>query len=283
MMAESARREETGERNRVALPSPTAWPIVLAFGIALLFAGLVTSPSLSILGAMLAIAGSVGWFRDVLPQEKHEFVPVLEKVVPISTKRPRVARVPWMAEDLHRARLPIEIYPISAGVKGGLAGGVVMAALAMLYGVISGHGVWYPINLLSVGFFPGRSAIEQISQFHWGALIIATLIHLLCSVLVGLLYGVALPMFPRHPILLGGLIAPVLWSALLYSILDAINPVLNQRIDWMWFVISQMGFGVAAGIVVSTQERVRTWQYLPFGVRAGIEAPGAMDPKDRKA
>ncbi len=283
MMAESARREETGERNRVALPSPTAWPIVLAFGIALLFAGLVTSASLSILGAMLAIAGSVGWFRDVLPQEKHEFVPVLEKVVPISTKRPRVARVPWMAEDLHRARLPIEIYPISAGVKGGLAGGVVMAALAMLYGVISGHGVWYPINLLSVGFFPGRSAIEQISQFHWGALIIATLIHLLCSVLVGLLYGVALPMFPRHPILLGGLIAPVLWSALLYSILDAINPVLNQRIDWMWFVISQMGFGVAAGIVVSTQERVRTWQYLPFGVRAGIEAPGAMDPKDRKA
>jgi hypothetical protein len=280
MMAESRRREETGERNLVLLPSPTAWPIVLAFGIALLFASLVTSASLSILGAILAMAGSVGWFRDVLPEEKHESVPVLEKVVPISTRRPRVARVPWMAEDLHRARLPIEIYPISAGVKGGLAGSVVMAALAMLYGVLSGHGIWYPINLLSVGFFPGRTAIEQLSQFHWGSLIIATLIHLLCSMLVGVLYGVASPMFPRHPVVLGGLIAPVLWSALLYSILDAINPVLNQRIDWMWFVISQIGFGVAAGIVVSTQERVRTWQYLPFGVRAGIEAPGAMNQKD---
>jgi hypothetical protein len=25
---------------------------------------------------------------------------------------------------------------------------------------------------------------------------------------------------------------------------------------------------------------VHTWQHLPFGVRAGIEAPGAMDEKN---
>ena len=274
---------QASEPKAVELPAPTAWPIVLAFGIALLSAGLVTSASVSILGALLVMAGGVGWFRDVLPHEKHESVPVPERVVPISTLRPQVAHVRWMAEDLHRARLPLEIYPISAGVKGGLAGGAVMAGLAMLYGILSGHGIWYPINLLSVGFFPERTAIEQISQFHWGSLIIATLIHLLTSILVGLLYGVALPMFPRHPILLGGLIGPVLWSALLYSILDAINPVLNQQIDWTWFVLSQIGFGVTAGIVVSTQERVRTWQYLPFAVRAGIEAPGKMNQKDEES
>jgi len=182
-----------------------------------------------------------------------------------------------MTQELHRARLPLEIYPISAGVKGGLAGSVAMAVLAVIYGIISGHGMWYPINLLSAGFFPARTTIEQIAVFHWDALIIATIIHLLCSVLVGLLYGVALPMFPRRPILLGGVIAPILWSGLLHSILEALDPVLNQRIDWLWFVISQIGFGVVAGIVVSRQERVRTWQYLPFPVRAGIEAPGAMD------
>ena len=62
-----------------------------------------------------------------------------------------------MHRDLHRARLPLEIYPVSAGVKGGLAGGVAMAVLAMLYGIVSGHGIWYPINLLSVGFFPAPS------------------------------------------------------------------------------------------------------------------------------
>ncbi len=35
----------------VELPAPTAWPIVLAFGLTLVFAGLVTSASVSLLGA----------------------------------------------------------------------------------------------------------------------------------------------------------------------------------------------------------------------------------------
>jgi hypothetical protein len=41
----------------IELPAPTAWPIILAFGITLVFAGLVTSDSVSILGALLAITG----------------------------------------------------------------------------------------------------------------------------------------------------------------------------------------------------------------------------------
>jgi hypothetical protein len=269
-------REAEPLMNTLELPVPTAWPIVLAFGFTLLFAGLVTSISVSLLGAILAIAGSVGWFRDVLPEEKHERVSVLDKTAPVTTTRPQVARVKWMTQELHRARLPIEIYPISAGVKGGLAGSVAMAALAVIYGIVSGHGIWYPINLLSAGFFPARITIEQIAAFHWDALIVATVIHLLCSLLVGLLYGVALPMFPRNPILLGGLIAPVLWSGLLHSILEAIDPVLNHRINWLWFVLSQIGFGVVAGIVVSRQVRIRTWQEVPFAVRAGIEASGTI-------
>ncbi len=261
----------------IEMPAPTVWPIVLAFGFTLVFAGLVTSASLSILGAIFAIAGCVGWFRDVLPHEKHESVAVVEKVPAVATSRPQVARVEWITEELHRARLPLEIYPISAGVKGGLAGSVAMAVLAVLYGIVSGHGMWYPINLLSAGFFPARATTAQIAAFHWDAVIIASVVHLICSLLVGLLYGAALPMFPRRPIVLGGVIAPILWSGLLHSILEALDPVLNQRIDWIWFVISQIGFGVVAGIVVSRQERIRTWQYLPFAVRAGIEAPEAMD------
>src|SRR5438132_6454521 len=228
----------------IELPAPTAWPIVLAFGLTLVFAGLVTSASVSLLGAILAVAGCVGWFRDVLPHEKHESVPVAEKVPAVATSRPEVARVAWMTEELHRARLPLEIYPISAGIKGGLAGSVAMAVLAVVYGIVSRHGMWYPINMLSAGFFPARTTIEQIAAFHWDALIIATIIPLLCSVLVGLLYGVALPMFPRRPILLGGVIAPFLWSGLFHSILEALDPVLNQRLDWLWFDILQLGLEV---------------------------------------
>jgi hypothetical protein len=253
---------------------------VLALGVTLLFTGLVTTGSVSILGAVLALVGCVGWFRDVLPHEKHESVRVLESIGTVTTTRPQVARVGWITQDMNRARLPLEIYPISAGVKGGLAGSVAMAVLAVAYGVTSGHGVWYPINLLSAGFFPERSTVAQIAAFHWDSLLVATILHLLCSVLVGLLYGATLPMFPRRPILLGGVIAPVLWSGLLHSLLEAIDPVLNRRIDWMWFVLSQIGFGLVAGIVVSRQTRIRTWQFMPFSVRAGFEAPGAMDEKN---
>jgi hypothetical protein len=264
----------------VELPAPTAWPIVLAFGVMLVVAGLVTNAAVSVLGAILAVCGYIGWFRDVLPHEKMESVTVADIPLRVSTSRPQVERVEFMHRDLHRARLPLEIYPVSAGVKGGLAGGVAMAVLAMLYGIVSGHGIWYPINLLSVGFFPTIQTTAQIAAFNGTSLIIASIIHLVTSLLVGLLYGVALPMFPRHPILFGGVITPVLWSGLLRSALEVINPVMNQRIDWPWFVISQIAFGIVAGIVVSRQERIATWQPLPLAVREGIEAQGAVDEKD---
>jgi hypothetical protein len=262
------------------LPAPTAWPIVLAFGITLLFVGLLTAISLSILGAVLALAGTVGWFRDVLPHEAHETVLVSDKVEPVVTTRPEVERVGWITDELNRSWLPLEIYPVSAGIKGGLAGGVVMAILAIIYGIASKHGIWYPINLLAAGFFPARVTTAGIAAFHWDAFLIAAAVHLITSLIVGLLYGAMLPMFPRRPILLGGFVGPILWSGLLYSILGIINPVLNQRIDWFWFVLSQLGFGFVAGIVVSRQERIYTWQHLPFALRAGVETTGAVAYKD---
>jgi hypothetical protein len=265
---------------KIEMPAPTGWPIILAFGLTLVFAGLVTDPSVSLLGAILAVSGCIGWFCDVLPHERHEFVSAIDTTTPIATRRLQVARVKWMTEELHRARLPLEIYPISAGVKGGLAGSVAMAILAMLYGISSSHGIWYPVNLLSAGFFPARTTVAQLTAFHWDRLLVAAVLHLICSLLVGLLYGAALPMIPRHPILFGGLIAPVLWPGLIHSILDALDPVLNQRVDWLWFVMSQIGFGVVAGIIVSRQVRVPTWQQLPFPIRAGIEASGAIDKKN---
>ena len=273
------RRDEAP--NAVAMPSPTAWPIILAFGITLVFAGMLTTASVSILGAILALTGYVGWFRDVLPHEKHEAVPVLEESAPVATSRPSVARVNWITHDPHRARLPLETYPISAGVKGGLAGSVAMAALAIAYGLIVKHSVWYPINLLAADFFPGEvTSAAQLAVFQPALLIVATIVHLVTSLLVGLLYGALLPMFPRHPVLLGGVIAPVLWSGLIHSLVEFLAPAVGDRINWPWFVVTQVGFGIAAGIVVSRQQRVHTWQHLPFAIRAGFEAPGVMDERN---
>jgi hypothetical protein len=260
---------------KMEVPAPTAWPIVMAFGMTLVFAGLVTAAPVTILGAIVAVAGAAGWFRDVLPVEKHEYEPVVQEDVVVATSRETVERIPELHE-ISRASLPVEIYPISAGVKGGLAGAAAMALLAGVYGLLSGNGIWYAMNLLVAGLFPGMTSetASQIGTFNFQEFAVAAPIHLMISLLVGLLYGAMLPMAPRRPILLGGFAAPLLWSFLIYGSLAVINPVMNQRVDWLWFVLSQMGFGIVAGLVVARQERISTRQPAPLAVRMGFETPG---------
>jgi len=91
-------------------------------------------------------------------------------------------------------------------------------------------------------------------------------------------------MFPRRPMLLGGILAPLFWSGILYAEMGIVNPLLQQRIDWKWYLASQFAFGLVAGFVVAGRERISTMQYLPFAVRAGIEAPGLGGEKgDRES
>jgi hypothetical protein len=217
----------------------------------------------------------------VLPHERHEMVPVESAEAEIVTARTEVTRP---ALEPHRLRIPVEIYPVTAGLKGGLAGSVAMAVLGCTYGVLSHGSIWYPINLLAsvVHAEALQLPMEYLTSFHLPLFLVASFLHIVTSMLVGLLYGVMLPMFPRRPILLGGLIAPIMWSGLLYTTLGIINPLLDQRIDWKWFVASQLGFGIVAGLVVVRQARVRTRQFLPFAVRAGIEAPGMMEEKNQE-
>jgi hypothetical protein len=260
----------------VHLPAPTAWPIILAFGCTLAAGGLVTSAGISILGGVLMLAGCIGWFRQVLPHEQHEEVPVVDQPVTIASQRALVERIRLSPE--HRAHLPIETYPVSSGIKGGIAGGIAMIVPAELYGLIAQHSLWYPINLLGgAGVANWRNpSTADIAAFHWQGLLVAIVIHSVTCVLVGLLYGAMLPMLPRRPILLGGILAPVLWTGILHSFMGILNPALDSRIQWGWFLVSQVTYGITAGIVVARQERVPTGQSLPFAARLGFEAPGLL-------
>src|SRR5580700_3075394 len=132
MNTEILRPNSQAANQTVEVPASTAWPILLAFGIMLLWAGLVTSVAVSVLGALLTVCGTVGWFRDVLPQERHELLTVDPDVPPVRTWRRAIDRT-TVAPDRHRVWLPVEIYPISAGLWGGLAGSAAMAVLAMAY------------------------------------------------------------------------------------------------------------------------------------------------------
>jgi hypothetical protein len=265
----------------IEVPASTAWPLVLAFASTLMFAGLLTSMSVSILGVVLALAGCVGWFREVFPSEHEETVPIVFEGYRITTERRFVERVP-VAPDLVRAWLPLETYPISAGIKGGLAGGVAMAVLACTYGLLKAGSIWYPINLLAATVYAESLKLgpTQLNSFHASSFAIAVVLHGIGSIFVGLLYGAMLPMFARRPIVLGGMIAPVLWSGLLYSFMELLNPLLASEINWIWFMASQIAFGLVAGLIVLRQGRVSTRENLPFVLRTGIEAPGIMPRRE---
>ncbi len=267
----------------VVMPAPTAWPFAMALGTALTFTGLLTDVSVSVLGAVLTVCGAVGWFRQVLPHEHHEVIPV-EAQEPPRVIPPRQVMRLEVAEEIHRAWLPLRIYPISAGIKGGLAGGVAMAIFAAIYGLAAQHSIWYPINLLAGSLYSPQSTptVEAMRQFRLDWLLFALAMHITMCLLVGLLYGAMLPLLPRRPIVLGGIIGPLLWTGLLYHVIGYVNPLLDERINWWWFALSQAAFGVVAGLVVARQTRVLTAENLPLALRAGIEAPGLMHERDQE-
>jgi hypothetical protein len=257
----------------IQAPAPTGMPMLAAAGITLAFTGLITSFIITAIGLVLAITGFVGWFREVLPREHRETVMVVKPVEELAPVRIRVEHL-RVGEQDHRARLPLEIYPYSAGIKGGIAGGFVMAALAAVHGIVLHGSPWYTINLLAAAGMPSLASASAatLATFNLQAFMVALLIHAVVSLLVGLLYGVLLPMLPAYPILLAGIVAPLLWTGLLWSSLDVVDPLLNSRVEWRWFVLGQIAFGITAGIVVGRSEKIRTLQHLSFALRSGVEA-----------
>lgn len=257
--------------NRVAMPAPTAWPLILAFGLALGFAGFVTSYSVTCVGILLAIVGIVGWARQVLPDERREEFVVVPHKVDMETEGRRVARI--QIDETHRALFPMQSYTISSGILGGFAGGTVMIVLAELYGIIAHHSIWYVVNLLGGAGVAGwtNPSAADLDSFRLTALIIAIVIHTSTSFLVGLLYGALLPILPRHPVILGGLVGPAFWTGLLHSTLGLINPYFDSHVNWWWFALSQVGFGIVAGVTVVKYGHVKRMRGAPLPVRLGLE------------
>ena len=262
--------------NGIELPAPTAWPMVLAGGVALLGAGYLMHPVLAIVGVAAVLLGCAGWFRDVLPVEREEVVPVIEQ--PAVAPSPRRVLALRVGTNAHRMRVPLEVYPYAVGLKAGLAGGAAMAIVGCTFGLVTHGSIWYPVNLLAAA---GSARLTQagtaeLARFSPGALILASVAHVSLSVLVGILYAALLPIFSRRPILTAWVFTPVLMSGITWALLRAVNPLLNERIEWIWFIASQVAFGVLAGWVVSRTEPIATAQSLPLALRAGLEASGLV-------
>jgi len=276
--------EHAQPRERIDLPAPTTSPMVVAVGITLAFAGLITHAAVSVVGIALALIGAVGWWREVLPEERVEPISLRPIDLRPSAVVPSTAvERSSIGEGAHRTRVPVEIQPYSAGIRGGIVGGIAMVVLALAYGLIAQRSLWYPINLLSAVAMPAlaHASLAELRAFSLLALVIGTIVHGLTSVLVGLLYAVILPMLPRRHMLWGGVVAPLLWTGLLWAVLGIVDPTLAARVDWPWFVVSQIAFGVAAGFVVARAHPLATMQTWPLAARAGVEASRARSERER--
>lgn len=263
----------------IEIPAATPWPFVTAFGLTLMVAGLVTSLAVSVVGLVVLLAGSVGWFRNVLPVSQEESIKVSHPLtVPVPRSIRKVDHLQPGAEG-HRVYIPVEVHPYSAGLFAGAVGGVGMAIIACLYGLLAHGSIWYPVNLLAAAALPSltNAGLDVLKAFQVAGFIVALLSHAFISLFVGLLFAVILPMMPsRFTAFWGSFLAPVLWTALIASTLKLINPALNSKIAWGWFIASQIAYGLITGYIVAHSKWVETSQAWPLAARAGLEAPGLM-------
>lgn len=257
----------------VEMPQPTVAPMVLALGLVLLAAGAVLGLAFLIVGAVILGTGLGLWIGQLLPGRGHEREALAEpgrRPQPVSGV---AGTVRHLREGMpgYRMRLPLEVHPLSAGIKGGIVGGLVMPVSVLLYGLISRRGIWFPVNLLAGMVLPGIENLTdgELMQFRPSLVVMAVVIHAIISVVLGLLYGVLLPTLPPipRPIAWGGVLMPLLWTAVSFSMMGIINPLLQDRVSWPWFIFSQFLFGVVAALVVIQAKNLSP---IPAGLLGGL-------------
>ena len=143
----------------------------------LLAVGLVTTLLVTFVGLIIGLISAVGWFRSVFPTPKHTFYPLAEadrRPAPVRVSPRRIDHLQY-GESSHRTRIPVEVHRYSAGILGGLAGGAAMAVLAMAYGLVAQHSIWYPINLMAAAGVPSlaTASLATLREFSAAGLTVA--------------------------------------------------------------------------------------------------------------
>ena len=158
---------------------------------------------------------------------------------------PIVPEVVELAVPVAELSVPVMVYPYTVGLSGGALGGLAMVGVALLYGVISGYGVWLPVNLIGatiVRDLQGAS-IETLSQFNAAAFVAGLLLHAALSIGLGMIFALLLPTMPGPPII---------WSLTL----PLLNPVMEQHVEKLSFFIAHLVYGIVLGWYVARQPKI---------------------------
>ena len=175
----------------------------------------------------------------------------------LNQKQNRSAQ-PVVAKRFKTRRVPAEVYPYSAGVFGGLVGGVGMIPFGLAYGLLSGHGIWYPVNIIAATIIRTwqQASPAELAQFSVPGLVFGLLIHLAMSMALGLTLGVLLPGLPGTPLLWAFVIGPILWVGAVFAGLPLFNPVMARLVDWPSFALANIAYSLILGIWIARTPKI---------------------------
>ena len=147
-----------------------------------------------------------------------------------------------------------------------------MAVVAIIWGAIH-HSIWLPVNLLAAMVLASydTASVQELSQFDVAGLFVALGIHLAFSIGIGLCLAAMMPMAAKWPWLFSCLVAPIVWSLVVYIGMEVLDPTLQKHVNWWWFFGSQFAFGIVAGIVIGRSEHISVAQFLSPAERMALE------------
>lgn len=145
--------------------------------------------------------------------------------------------------------VPAWVYPYRVGITGGALGGLAMVGVALIYGLVSGRGVWLPVNLVGATLVRDlqNAPIETLSEFNAAALVAGLLLHAAISVGLGFVFIVLLPTLPGPPIVWSLTVGSLLWSMASLLILPALNPAMAEHVEAGSFLIAHVAYGIVLG------------------------------------
>jgi uncharacterized OsmC-like protein len=148
---------------------------------------------------------------------------------------------------------------VRAGVAGGVVAGLVMAVWLTVILWLAGSGFFTLLNLIANTFW--RTA-PLGPTFSLPAVLIALVVHLVVSVLFGVLIAVAASRLPRSRSLViaaGAVFGPLIWVVMQYGIWRALDPAAARVISWWIFGSAHLLFGLIvatiAAITIPDHER----------------------------